>query len=194
MEIPDGFAQCNLRFTGSGAPSGAEVTLALDLGATAVDPEGLGDLVFDWVLASGLAADWSPLVTLSSVLVKYGPTATGPSGIASGTITGSYSSTDVSPNSSFLFHKNTAFGGRAGKGRMYWPGVPLQEADGGGVLQGSFVTPVNADLNSLYAAITGDDFTPVLLHGPDSPLSTPTPLLGFSCDSKIATQRRRLRR
>jgi hypothetical protein len=194
MDIPDGYAQLNFRFTGSAAPTGAECTLGINLEATSVDPEALGDLAFGWVEDSGLKADWSSQITLSSILVKYGPTLTGPSGIATGEIIGTYSSSDELANTSFLFHKNTAFGGRAGKGRMYWPGAPMQEADSGGVLDGTFLTAVNTDLNALYAQITGDSLTPVLLHGDESPLTTPTPLLGFSCDAKLATQRRRLRR
>jgi len=194
MEIPDGFAQINIRFGGSGAPTGAECTLALDLGETSVNPSALGLLVEGWLNDSGLPADFSTQITAEAVLVKYGPTLTGPSALVAIDVQGTYSSSDESPNTALLIHKNTAFGGRAGKGRMYWPGAPIQEADSGGVLGGSFITAVNTDLNAFYAQITNDELTPVLLHGSDSPLSTPTPLLGFSLDPKVATQRRRLRR
>ena len=194
MIIPDGFAQVNYRFTGAGVPTGAECTIGLDLASTSVDPDVLGDTAAGWVDDAGIAAVMSIHVTLSSVLVKFGPNETGPSAVSAADLDGTYSSSDVTPASSYLIHKNTAFGGRAGRGRMYWPGAVLQEADVTGTFAGTFLTAMGTAFGALYTQITGDGFVPVLLHGEGSQLTTPTPLISITADSKIATQRRRLRR
>lgn len=194
MEIPSGFAQINFMFTGNDVPTGAECTLAVDLGSTDVDPASLGALAATWVNDSDVMDATTVDVNLTGVLVKFGPTATGPSALVAASVSGTYGSSDNMPNCATLIHKTTSFGGRAGRGRLYWPGPVLQEANSSGIFSGTHMESLNTKWGAFFAAIGGDDLTPVLLHGSGSPITTPTPLLGLVPDHKVATQRRRLRR
>lgn len=194
MEIPDGYAQVNLKFTGNGVPTGAECTFGLSIDDPEIEPETVADNIWTIMLAHNIFTFMVSTVELTGILVKYGPNVTGPSAEVAGEKVGTYSSSDEIPNCSYLIRKNTAFGGRAGRGRMYWPGVALQEVNSGGIIQGSFLTPLNASVLDLHSDLSTAEFTPVLLHGDGSPIVTPTPTLSWTVDSQIATQRRRLRR
>ena len=77
---------------------------------------------------------------------------------------------------------------------MYWPGVPLNEVDQSGVIAGATLTAWQAALTDFFEDLGTAGINPVLLHGEGSPITTPTPILAWNLDGKIATQRRRLRR
>jgi hypothetical protein len=137
---------------------------------------------------------WNSQVVLSSILVKNGPNSTGPSHELlinqPGTVTGD----SDAPQVAMLVHKVTALGGRAGRGRMYQPGVPDAFVNGAGELTGTTAGIATAAY-SLFRTILEESDTPmVVLHGEGSPISTPTPVIGLSVDTRCATQRRRNRR
>ena len=194
MVIPDGYAQINYLFTGDACPSGAQVTLGVDLEGFAGTPSDLGTQAIGWVSDSLVMQGVSSRVTLSGVLVKYGPNETGPSAVTAADIDGGYSSSDELANAALLIHKVTPLGGRAGRGRMYWPGAPLTEATSGGVLQGTYISGTQDNWDSFLAEINEDVAAAVVLHGEGGPISLPTPITEFVLDAQVATQRRRLRR
>lgn len=190
--IPSGFAQINWKFAGTSAPNGAEVTLGVDISSYTGTP---ADAAGDAIAAYNSAVDsiMPATVTLASVLVKFGPNATGPSAEVTSGNAGSGGGASTSPNVAWLVHKNTALGGRAGRGRMYWPGVQESEVDPSGNLTTAFQTGAQTAMNNFLAALATDLLIPVVLHGAASPLSAPTTITGLTVDGRAATQRRRLR-
>lgn len=190
--IPSGFAQINWKFTGTSCPNGAEVTLGVDISSYAGTPAAAaGDAIAAWT--ASIDAITPATVTLASVLVKFGPNATGPSAEVTSGNAGSGGGASTSPNVCWLVHKNTALGGRAGRGRMYWPGVQESEVDPSGALTTAFQTGAQTAMNTFLSSLATDLLIPVVLHGAASPLSAPTTITSFTVDGRAATQRRRLR-
>lgn len=194
MIIPTGYAQANFRFTGDALPTGAEITMGYDVTGFIGGPDDA---------AEGLALNWTSSemfnfqcdsVALTSVLVKFGPIATGPSAIYPTTVTGFESGQSVAPNTSVLVRKTTALGGRAGRGRLFLPGIPEAKITESGAVDASWATSRQNDLNQWLLDDIADDLVPVVLHSAGSPITAPTPITVLLLDSIAATQRRRLRR
>jgi len=191
--IPAGFAQCNYRFSGAGLPTGAEITLGLDVSSYLGTPnDSADDMHSDFVTA--LLPQLNSNHTLVETRVKWGPTATGPTGISTTTNVGGHSD-DPSPSAvSFLVQKVTAAGGRSGRGRLYFPSVGDGAVTTGGVIISANLTSVQNAFDAFWTAITADDLNPVVLHGAGAPITTPTPITSFAVEGTVATQRRRQRR
>ena len=190
--IPPGYAQANFVFGGIAMPNGAEVTLGIDVSGWAGTPTSA---------AIALASSWNTnlldfqpsFVSFETVRVKYGPEATGPTGEAVGGGSGGSPGNPTSPNVAYLVRKSTAFGGRAGRGRFYMPGVTEDNIDGGGVVLPAGRAAINTGLDDFRTGLESIDSPIVLLHGVGSPLTSPTPVTDLSLDARVATQRRRLR-
>lgn len=194
MVIPAGYAQANFLFGGVALPTGAEMTWAFDVTAVSSDPVDVAEiLVVAW---NGGSIDeyYGSTATFLGCEVKYGPSATGPSGIFSSTTPGAGSNATVSPNTAALIQKQTSFGGRAGRGRAYFPAVPEAQVNEAGVLSSTWVTGLATELEGMRTAWASADLIDVVLHGADSPLSTPSAINSVSVSPTMATQRRRLRR
>ena len=190
--IPTGFIQANLKFTGNSSPLGAEVTCGFDATGFVGDVADMAQEIGDQWTAS-IRTVMPGTVILGSVLVKAGPNETGPSAEVPINSVGSGGGASASPNVAILVSKNTAFGGRAGRGRFYHPGPQESEVDPNGALSGAFVAGMQTEVNDFFGALTTAGLEPVLLHGVGSPLTTPTPITSFTVDGRVATQRRRLR-
>jgi len=108
----------------------------------------------------------------------------------------------ASPNCALLVKKQTATGGRRGRGRNYIPWVLLDAAvdDVGNVDSGSLaVRQSDAEdwLEDLELGTTGSYATPmVILHDSSGsgPEPAPSVVTALQVDSRIANQRRRLGR
>lgn len=129
-----------------------------------------------------------------SVLVKFGPSATGPSAENTSALAGSAAGSQAPPNVAVLVTKNTAFGGRAGKGRMYLPPLNETSLTADGLIDSSLRAAIQVDVDVFFNAIEARGWLPVVLHGANSPLSTPSVIQSYAVDGRVATQRRRLRR
>jgi len=191
--IPSGYAQINWQFTGTSLPFGADVTLGVDISSYAgTATDAAGDAHQAWV--DNIIPRQVNTVTLSNTHVKFGPNSTGPAGDAGTPTAGSGSNPGISPQVSALVHKTTLFGGHPGRGRMFVPGLSESDVNNAGTVDsgalGAWQTSVDGLLSDLGTAL----LIPVLLHGVGSPLSTPSTITDFTVDSKVATQRRRLRR
>lgn len=191
--IPADYGQANLLFTGAALPLGAEVTFGflnrLDKTADAIAADivaDFGPVVSGTVISSG--------VQFSGVRVKLGPADIGPTAEVSASVNGGGAATTTSPNVSFLVHKQGNFGGRAGRGRMYLPGVVEGSVDPNGELTSGAITGLQTLVSAFLAALESDDIPMYLLHGATSPLDGPTDVTSLAVDSRVATQRRRLRR
>lgn len=193
MLIPVGYLQVNWKFTGPDLPFGAETTLASKIIDGQLPDEAAAAL-------SNLfgGSDIMPLLDndlkLSATLVKYGPNATGPSAEISSAFSGDGGSQGMTPNQAWLIRKNTSDGGHAGRGRMFLPGLPVSDFDNHGAIFSASLATLQEAASSFLDDLQGAGYVPVVLHGPDAPLSTPSTITSFVVDSRIATQRRRLRR
>jgi hypothetical protein len=189
MIIPAGFAQATVTYGGAALPFGAVTTMGLDpTGSLTVEDvaeafHGIWTTQWDNVLIDA--------VTMVSTEVKFGPNASGPTAVFTDPITGDLSDSGSPANTAFLVHKNTAIGGRQGRGRIYVPGVSEALVGAAGALTSGTVTSINTLMATIGASLALAGCPCVLLH---SDALTPTPITTFSCDGKAATQRRRLRR
>jgi hypothetical protein len=100
----------------------------------------------------------------------------------------------ASANTAYLVHKNTAFGGRTGRGRCYIPGVVEASVGPDGDLLDATQTAITTDFQAWRTEIIALDLVPVVLHGPGHGALAPRPITSFACDGFAATQRRRMRR
>ena len=187
------YGQANFRFTGVAAPTGAEVTLGMDLSASLHTTQALADSMRShWVL--NVLPRQSASITLAEVLVKVGPNATGPSAIAtSGATGGAVAGTEV-PNTSVLVTKTTEFGGRRGRGRMFIPGAPESTFNTSGDQTPASVVLWQANMDAFYAACELDGIELVVLQSALPIVGDPKRITRLVVESRAATQRRRLRR
>lgn len=194
MIIPEGYGQVNLEFAGTALPTGAQVTYGLSLDVT---PLPLGDIP-EAIAVAWSASNMRALMTTTTALVKVslkvGPNATGPTYEFAANVQGTDAGQAVTPNTSILFKKVTAFGGRAGSGRFYLPSFDETEVDLAGNLSPAMVTAAQNAVNAFKTAHDDDNLTWTLLHGEGSVISTPSEILSIEVQNKVATQRRRLRR
>jgi hypothetical protein len=193
MLIPTGFAQANLRFSGAAAPTGAEVTMGLDLDSWAGTIVEAAEAVLEqWT--TDVMPGLSENLTLSSCLVKYGPNDLGPSAEVSSTATGDVTGENEVPQCAILVRKITAIGGRAGRGRWFVPGASENLFLANGEMNPGDSVIYDGFFEDFRSGISAAGLSLVLLHSDTSPVTTPTEILSLSTDGKAATQRRRLRR
>lgn len=207
MTIPEGFAQVTHIFGGTSQPNGSAVIYGVEHGgiitpaAAATAARGAWD---GTMLTSQVAA-----ITHVRTDIKFGPDDTGPSASSASSNTGTGSGSAAPPNVCFLAQKNTALGGRRGRGRLYMPGVNEAGIDPNGALVGANLSQFQTDLNDFLAALDAAGLPMVLLHGPATEwvlvdgqprrvpvagsVPVPTPVSSLTASSVCATQRRRLR-
>lgn len=195
MLIPVDYAQANIVFTGVNLPEGAETTLGLNIEVwTGTTPADLADCVVNaWVdaLMPGMFVDE---MVLSAVNVKFGPNDTGADGGGTYSVVGGDGGSAVPPNTSLLVKKQTGFGGRTGRGRMFIPGLPETQVTDAGTVSSTWVSDLTTRLEDFRTSTEWFGAVPTLLHSPDSPVLVPMPIVALVPDNKVATQRRRLRR
>lgn len=137
---------------------------------------------------------WDALSTTTDVTelrVKLGPSDTGPSAVTDVNLSGTNGGVPVGPQVSFLLTKNTALGGRRGRGRAFLPGHAATSLTTSGFWDPAHVSFTVSEVTSIILAAGFAGLTPVLLH---SSALTPTPITSLSGATRIATQRRRNRR
>lgn len=174
-------------------------------GGAATASASLVSIAETWVDAwdAELKARTDASLQLRSMLVRQGPNS-GPlpgdsAEIAVG-VNGTLAFESSPVNCCLLVKKTTLFGGRANRGRSYWPGL-ISDTDVSevGIIGGATVTAIQTDISAFLAAvITGNGTTtlpidPVILHDETSPTTAPTPIQSLVVQNLIATQRRRIR-
>jgi hypothetical protein len=90
-----------------------------------------------------------------------------------------------------LISKNTALGGRRGRGRIFMPGLPASSLDNSGTWVAGQPSDMADDWQEIWDAMAFVGYSHVLLH---SNALTPTPVTSLVGQSRVATQRRRARR
>lgn len=94
------------------------------------------------------------------------------------------------PQVAFLVRKQ--FGGRSRGGRWFLPGVGETAAGNDGTLSASTIAAMNVELNSWLTGMVAADMVPLYVQSPAAGGGS-WPYLSLSVDSKVSTQRRRLR-
>lgn len=195
VNIPVGDGLAVYRHTITGDSEEMLVTVGIGFGTIATFEQATVDELFADYKAE-MATTFSPSLTMVGVTLYLKAAggftiwdSTGASAV------GTSSGTAAPPNVAVLAHKNTGQGGRRGRGRMFLPGVSEGFIDPNGALTSAAITQINSDLASWYSSIVGiatvDDV--LLYHNNDLGNLSPTIVTGFTVDSKVATQRRRLR-
>lgn len=193
MTIPAGFAQVNLFFTGASAPTGMQVTLGLDVQAYTADATSAAIDVGDALGTANLDSLTCADINLTRILVKFGPDNVGPSGEFAFSGEGTLGEA-LAPNTAVLVAKITEDGGRAGRGRLYWPAAEENTVSSAGILSPTPIANLQTAFNTFRNQLSAGDLPPVVLHQPGSPIVEPSPITAFTVQALVATQRRRLRR
>lgn len=142
------------------------------------------------------AAMWQQ-TTANQVIQSLDLTPLDGSGLTQHFITGSgvkysgeLSGGDYIPQGCMLVKNITGVRGRSHRGRIYLPWV-AESAQSNGTLSGSGVSSMTAVWNNFLAAMRTDEWAPVVAS---YTLGTAEDTIAFTAESKMATQRRRMRR
>lgn len=193
--IPTGFAQVLIPIRHIGEQRAAAITFGVDATVAGdVDAAKVNDIQLAFTDNFPLDSD----VSIGPSLARVG-TGGGEALTVEGSLVeqGTASGSTIPSNCAVLMRKVTARGGRRGKGRFFVPWL-LGEGDVDEV--GTVSSVVRESISSAGAAMLADlllaECPMVLLHssGGDTPPGDPTGVTNLVCDSRIGTQRRRLRR
>ena len=187
MIIPATHGQAVLKFSGTAAGEGAAVVFGIERpGLTAAQTAAAIGNLWDTTLKAVTSGN----LQLDEVLVKFGPTSTGPFGISTRNSYGSVNGGTDPPQVCWLIRKITESGGRAGRGRMYYPGVFSANSSDGGFIDLPTLQAWQAKLDDFLEGLAVGGSGMVVLH--NSALA-PTPVTALEIQPQVATQRRRLR-
>lgn len=140
------------------------------------------------------ASDWADLlIDEYDVLQHIVTTETAVWESTGGAVAGTQDPPSLPQNSAYLVKKNTGKRGRSKRGRMYLPGPQEAAVGNNGVLGSGVAASVQATIDAYFVSVLGvTGITGLyLLHTLAS--EDPDPIVSFTVDSMIATQRRRLR-
>lgn len=192
MIIPVGFSQVNLQYSGLNLPTGGEVTFGVQ-NINNLAPGAAANVVLTAYNTANVASLFSSDATLSSILVKNGPNATGPFGSVSAAVNGTDGADPNPPQVAMLVKKFTVQGGRTGIGRSYWPNVSANKVLDSGLLDAAYQTAAQTVFDAFLTQLDVNDLPMVLLHA-ESGSGVPLNVIGYVVQSRSATQRRRNRR
>lgn len=209
MEIPTGYAQVSLIFSGVNVPNGAAVVFGVknDVAGSAI---GVASTVGGVFASSGLLARLTSDITFVRTDCKLGPNETGPIGSSTtGAGNGAQSASSEPPNTAMLVTKITDIGGRRGRGRMFFPGVDSGNVNDDGTIGSTYLAAYQTDVDDFLNGLAAGQVPMYLLHGPKTEwqliggqprrvpvagaIPDPYEVIGLQCDNVVATQRRRLR-
>lgn len=192
MVIPDGYAQINLRWQWLVSGQTAECAYGVQLVDPGDSPADVADSVDNAYLTNTMVSLQVAKITLVNIRVKFGPNDVGASLDRPVTHTGTAAGEGLAPNSSLLVTKNTAFGGRKGRGRMYWPGIQDGTIDDYGNVTAASFNTYQTKFSAWLASHVGSNIPLVVLHGSNPPL--PYLVTSLAVQNLMGTQRRRLGR
>jgi hypothetical protein len=196
--LPVGAGRYSHRFSLAGSSEVIVVTGGVLLEAGVSDVQGAAD-----ALHLAMVTFWQAVGTTNIVLeettLAARLTAGGELIVAQKLLTaGGINAPPILPsNSTFLIKKRTVEGGRANRGRWYLPGVREGSVDDLGTIAAATVANMTTRAEDYRTTVAGSPLIAglALLHSPRPLVLQPPPTIitQMVCDSKIATQRRRLR-
>jgi hypothetical protein len=196
--IPADFALVSVIFPPQGPlPYGAAFTFGVGVAVPAgLTPVSVANIVKTDLTTSGMHNLWAGSVSPSKVLVKFGPNDTGGTGEAAYTEAGGETGATGAASTSILVRKNTLFGGRTGRGRMYIPGQSEGAIDSGGFIQAATLADAQGRVNTFLGDMDAHLGGMFLLHneGGAGAAMPPRHITSLTVESICANQRRRQRR
>lgn len=193
--IPVGFGQLTIRWSFTGAVRNSVVTIGYDF--TTIDPAAHAAIIDPILTAaagpcnpSNMIPGWTYRGIVCTEMEDPGPI----SFELLASVAGSGTGLPMTPNVAVLVKKVTGAGGRRNRGRLFVPPIyPGESAvDSAGIIPPSDITVLNTRWNHVRTSMATAGLTWVLFHGSGS--LTPTVITQAAADSRVATQRRRLRR
>lgn len=197
--IPPGYSQLVMRMTLTGDPEPIVNTIGVQHGVSIDFQDLVNALDVAWKLTPGIRAEVSNQYAFVGCTLYVGQDG-GPPAIYESTNPpeqGGGAGAPLPQNCGVLVTKRTAVAGRRNKGRWYVAGIGEGAVDATGTIAGVTVTAwqnaVNATFANMQLGTAVDDL--VILHtaGGTTPPGLPTPITQMVVQSKMATQRRRLR-
>lgn len=208
--LPDNeFVRISHFWTGAGAPTGMAVVYCARVVSAqpVVETAQVAHDHFGGTIAELLSTD----VTMGETLVKEGPDETGGSAsVTDPPYPGTSGSNSGAPQSALLITKNTALGGRRGRGRMFVGGLDESVVLESGIVESSYLTAMQAAIDTFVDAMGTSGLVLALEHGPATvwslatgqprripvagPVADPTDCTTWVLSNRIGTQRRRMRR
>lgn len=184
----DGCFQITQFFDGPSLPTGACITIGVGNGSKTLD-EIADD--FDTYLRSLLLGNMTTSTSLSHILVKQGPVATGPSYEKVQNAAGTFNEETCAPNTAVLYTKQPTFVSRKFAGRFYVPGVPENQVNDAGILETTYFAACQGAANDFMDDLDLAGYQPLIFPA-DS--GSPREFNSLAVSAVVATQRRRLRR
>ena len=193
--IPPGFAAFAEEIIHAGSGRSAFVTGGVDVSSFGGDSEAAANAVH------GSFGAWQPELTSNAnfhgATLRIGQDG-GDSVVADSTsapIVGTLAGAVQSANSAVLVSKQTALGGRKGRGRWFFPwGVTENNVDPLGVIDAEHVAGLQTAANNLLASFISNECPLVILHSDVVGAPAPTLVTSLSVQALIGSQRRRLGR
>lgn len=183
--------QVTVVFGGSAVPTGAVCTIGLQNTLGEFPSNALNTIAPLIEAFHGKAA--VNTCSISRFELKIGPEATGPTYTQASVKAGEGVSQGVAPNTATLIRKELF--GLSGRfaGRMYWPATPEDQVGVDGLVGGAYLSIVQTAADTLLSSLTTAGYEPAVFSS--SVLIPPVQMVErFSVQSRVATQRRRLRR
>lgn len=193
MVLPSaGYVRVTIPYHGSAVPQGAATVLTFADVDVDSSFESLRDLLEP--LWNDVIDSMDSGVQVTEALFKRGPDSTGPSAILPLVAGGINTGTNSAPQRALLVQKATAVGGRAGRGRMYLPGLRDADVNEGGQLATAVREQFQEDVDDFLEGMSSGNWPLVLEHQAGSPLEVPTVVTSLNVQSQVATIRKRNRR
>jgi hypothetical protein len=187
--IPTGYGQINFRFGGLAIPFGAECTLGFANISEHTASEAASIVAGECTAVA--EATMVESASIDEVLVKLGPTSTGDAATIAVGVIGDQGIDATQQQVAINVVKNTAQGGRKGRGRMFWPGAPESVIDVQGQFSSGSILQFESAFNLMRTNLATSGMILSLLHS--SPADTPLDLTAFTVKARSITQRRRNR-
>lgn len=192
VRIPEGFAELVIKSTN--ADNSNPIVNVMGIGYDVGEP--IQDVLDQIQIAFvEFAENFTENITTDEVVVRLGAAAAPYIAIPVAiNVVGTISGAPTSPNEAVLVKKSGNLAGRHGQGRNYWYGMVTDaDVDGGGTIASGTVTAVQAACTTLNSQLIVAPLLGMFILHQDDYVGTPTTVFGYTVQSRMATQRRRLR-
>lgn len=190
--LPTSLCQATLNFTGTAVPRGAAVVLWFYKTEIAGGPEVGADSIIT-AYEESIAGVVNANCTLTSVRMLWGVDGEALNVVVPASVGGDVVGDAMPQNVAYLARKNTAIGGRHGRGRSYWPGVPEDASTIGGRLGVTYQGYWADACDDFFAKTTANLMVMALAYRDEEDTWHHTEVTSYTGDFTLATQRRRLR-